>query len=217
MIKAVIFDMDGLLVDSEAATFLFYKDICEGYGKAFEMSHYIKFLGTNATYIESCLTEYYKDQALSKRIMAEVHESLALSFEEQGVPLKKGARTILEYLKNSGMKLAVATSSSRNRATQMLDRSGVIDYFDIIVCGDEVENSKPHPDIFLKAAALLGCEPAQTLVIEDSENGIKGAHRGGMHSINVPDLKDPSEWVKEKATYIAKDLLEAMAYIQNIK
>lgn len=213
MIDAVVFDMDGLLIDSERITFQLYKDVCLKYGKSFDMTTYATFLGRNTAYIESSLAEYLGGSNKAVAVMKEVHKSIENYFEEQGVPLKKGVKELLEFLKSYGVKMAVATSSSRSRAVAMLGKSDILDFFEVIVCGDEVKQSKPDPEIFLKTLDALGAKASNTFVIEDSESGIVGAHLGGLKCINVPDLKVPSDLIIEKADYIAKDLLEVITYL----
>ena len=212
MIEAVVFDMDGLLIDSEFITYQSYKDICLKYGKKFDMTYYATFLGRNATYIESSLTKYLGCSNKAVAVMKEVHHLVEISFEHC-VPLKTGVKELLEFLKSYGIKMAVATSSSRSRAVSILGKCGILDFFEVIVCGDEVKESKPDPEIFLKTIHALGGNPSNTFVIEDSESGIVAAHLGGMKCINVPDLKLPSDIIIEKADYIAEDLNEVMAYI----
>lgn len=214
MIKAVIFDMDGLLIDSEIVTFNLYKEICLKHGKVLEQDFYFSLLGTNATYIQSELGQYLGDGSLAKEVIKKVHQSLDTYFEDHGVPVKRGAESLISFLKAEEIKLAVATSSSRERALKLLLKCGLLNSFDAVVCGDEVENSKPHPEIFLKAAEAVGIEPADVIILEDSENGILGARTGGMRCINVPDLKKPSDLIISMADLIATDLLEVADYIK---
>jgi HAD superfamily hydrolase (TIGR01509 family) len=213
MIDAVIFDMDGLLIDSEYITFQSYKEVCLKYGNSFDMTYYATLLGRNAAYIESSLAQYLGSSNKAVNVMKEVHKSIEIYIEEYGVPLKKGVKELLGFLKSYGIKMAVATSSSRSRAVAMLDKGDILAFFEVIVCGDEVKQSKPDPEIFLKAVEALGGKPSNTIVIEDSESGIIGAHQGGMKCINVPDLKVPSDIIIEKADYIAEDLIDVMTYI----
>lgn len=213
MIDAVVFDMDGLLIDSELITFQLYKEVCSKYGNSFDMAYYATLLGRNAAHIESSLAKYLGSSNKAVDVMKEVHESIETRIKESGIPLKKGVKELLEFLKGYGIKMAVATSSSRSRAVAVLGKCDLLDFFEVIVCGDEVKQSKPDPEIFLKAVEAVGGKPSNTIVIEDSESGIIGAHQGGMKCINVPDLKAPSDIVIEKADYIAEDLIDVMTYI----
>ncbi len=213
MIQGIIFDMDGLLVDSEITTYELYCEICEREGRALDKDFYYGLLGTNGAHIQHELGKYMGSEPLAIKIIAEMHDRLGDMFREGRVPTKKGALSLMEDLKEKGYKLAVATSSSRHRATEILELAGILPLLDGMACGDEVTNSKPHPEIFLKAAKAIGVRPEEAVVLEDSENGIIGAHAGGMHCINVPDLKQPSEVVISKADYIAVNLKVAGDHI----
>lgn len=215
MIEAVIFDMDGLLIDSETVTYKAYKETCARYNKQIDSAFYLPLIGTNAAYTEARFTQYFGDPQVAAKVVAETHEAIRLIFEKEGIPLKLGAVTLINYFKKQGMKLAVATSTSRFRAEPILKKCGIYEKFDTIVCGDEVAKSKPDPEIYLKAAIALGSEPSTTMVLEDSENGIIGAYAAGMTSVNVPDLKPPSEVVLEKAHYIAENLEAVIPWFEN--
>lgn len=216
MIDAVIFDMDGLLVDSEYVTYLAYKEMCLTYGKSFDMIYYSTFLGRNAAYIESSLETYFDNGDQAKAVMQSVHSIVEKQFEQKGVPLKRGVKELISYLKQEGIKMGVATSSHRKRAISILGNAGIVDAFSVMVCGDEVKLSKPDPEIFLKAADALKVSPMRSIVLEDSESGIIAAHLAGMRCINVPDLKAPSKCILEKADYIAEDLVEVIEYIKSL-
>lgn len=216
MIDAVIFDMDGLLVDSEYVTFLAYKEMCLTFGKSFDMIYYATFLGRNAAYIESSLASYLDNKDQAKEVMHAVHRIVEKQFEQKGVPLKRGVKDLINYLKQEGIKIGVATSSHRKRATSILDKAGILDAFSVMVCGDEVKFSKPDPEIFLKTASALKVSPTRSIVLEDSESGINAAHLAGMRCINIPDLKAPSKSILEKADYIAEDLVEVIEYIKSL-
>lgn len=210
MIEAVIFDMDGLLIDSESLTFQLYREICLKHGTILDEEFYLSLLGTNGQFIAEALGQYLENKTLAVQIMDEVHKGLEIHFEKRGIPLKTGAEELVDYLRMNGVKMAVATSSSRSRALKMLEKSELISAFDAVVCGDEVECSKPHPDIFLKAAKALATDPSKIMVLEDSENGIIGGHAGGMRCIHVPDLKSSTEDILSRVDFVAADLLEVI-------
>lgn len=212
MVEAVIFDMDGLLIDSEAATYAIYKNVFAKHGKAFDHGFYLSLLGTNEKHIKLQLGEYLDDRNLALAIIKEVHELLEKEFITKGVPVKPGAYELLNYLKGKGIKLGVATSSSRMRAERILKNSQLLSYFDSLVCGDEVAHSKPHPEIFNVSRRKLKVDTRRTYVIEDSENGIVGAHAGGFRCIHVPDLKPTTEKIRNRANFIAQDLLQVIQY-----
>jgi len=112
------------------------------------------------------------------------------------VPVKDGLLALLDFLDGAGIPKAVATSTERTRALRLLELAGVLNRFDAVVCGDEVARGKPCPDIFLTAAARLGCDPSTCMVLEDSESGLRAAHQAGMLPVLIPDLKMPSAEVR---------------------
>ncbi|MDK2807498.1 MAG: hypothetical protein PWP24_229 [Clostridiales bacterium] len=213
MIEAVVFDMDGLLIDSEYITFLAYQKVSKDKGITFDMDFYRTLLGRNADTVKKRLETYMGTRELAEETMETVLQIVEKRIETQGIPLKRGAAELIAYLKGQGIKMAVATSSNRSRATVALTKCAILQYFDVVVCGNEVTKSKPDPEIFLTAIKRLGTDSVHTIVLEDSENGIIGAHAGGIPCIHVPDLQEPSKIIKDRADYVAKDLLEVKAYM----
>ncbi len=110
--------------------------------------------------------------------------------------------------------MAVATSTKRERAVKRLAKANLKDCFDAIVCGDDVVNSKPNPEIFLKAAKKINVNPKNCIVIEDSPMGVEAAYNGGIRCINVPDLKEPDEQIKSQSHKILENLLEVREYLK---
>jgi len=216
MIKAIIFDMDGLLIDSEASTYRLYQKVFIEHGLTLDKDFYLDLLGTNEVSITRTIAEVFKSEAEAKLIVNKVHEELNLLFEVEGVPVKTGVVKMLNYLEEHSIKKAVATSSSRQRAVKILKSAGLYEFFDVIVCGDDVRMGKPNPEIFIKAANKLCLGPEEVLVFEDSENGIKGAYAGGMHVVNIPDLKQPSPFILKYANKIINNLEESILYIKSL-
>lgn len=214
MYEAVIFDMDGLLVDSEFVTYQAYKEICTKYKKPFDLVYYCTFLGRNAAYIESSLALHLADPEMASKVMKEVHKKVEWTFQHEGIPLKRGVIELITYLKEQGIKMGVSTSSHRKKATFILKKAGLYDFFEAMTCGDEVAVSKPDPEIFVSTGKSLDVAFNKIVVLEDSESGILGAHRAGMDCINIPDLKEPSKQIKEKAIFIAEDLMDVKAFFE---
>lgn len=127
---------------------------------------------------------------------------------EHGVELKHGVIETLKTLKARGIKMAVATSTDRERAEDKLVRSGLLPYFDDVICGDEIERGKPYPDIYLKACEKLGTKPEETVGVEDSINGVTASHDAGLYTLMVIDLIQPDEETKKKADRISNDIFE---------
>ncbi len=189
--KAVIFDMDGLMIDSERVTFEGYVELCAREGKTVNREMYVKCLGKNVPGIHQVFYDAFGEDFPIPRIMKENHIRMNEQFETKGVPVKEGLRELLQWLREQDIPAVVATSSSRERVDHILELAGLSEYFKDSVCGDEVEHGKPAPDIFLEACKRAGVKPEEALVLEDSESGIEAAFRGGIPVICVVDMKEP--------------------------
>ena len=206
MKKAVIFDLDGLLIDSETIAYKIDSELVGKYGHEFPLAEYIahysgKTVKDNAgRLVEVYGLPYTPDEAL-KWIIARDNEYIG-----QGVPLKKGARELLEFLKSKGIKVLLATSSVRERAVDILSQNGIDGFFDDMLFGDEVKNGKPAPDIYLKAMERTGVPAEECLVLEDSEAGIRSAHSAGVDVICIPDMKAPAEEYRAMAYRVIPSL-----------
>jgi len=213
--KAVIFDMDGLMIDSERATFECYKKILAETNRTMSIDFYKSFLGRHRDVCGKILQEEYGEGNDIMEMPKQVHIMLDKVFKEEGVPLKQGLIEILTYLKQNRYKTIVATSSDRERVDTILEQSRLTGYFDGSVCGDEVAKSKPNPEIFLKACDKAGCKPCEAYVLEDSEMGIEAAFAAGIDCIAVPDMKYPEDEYAKKSRWIVGSLHEAMEIIKN--
>lgn len=212
MIKAVIFDMDGLLIDSEMISYQCYRQLLKSYGYEFTKEDYIrdypgKQLTTSLEYIKE---HYHLNYDIQEKIQLFHH--LEKSFmETQGVPLKAGACQLLKHLVEHQYRIALATSSLAERACQILSEHQVLDYFDVMVYGSDVSRGKPFPDIFLKACEKLNVLPCEAVVFEDSEAGIQAAYDAHIPVYCIPDLKYPSQDHIDKTQGLLSSLNEAIA------
>ncbi len=206
MIKAVIFDMDGLMIDSERVTFEGYVIECEKLGLTMEEEFYKQVLGLPLPTVFEMFYEKYGRSFPMEKVLGEVHRYMDDRFQREGVPVKEGLRELLEYLKDNGYKTIVATSSNRDRVDRILKQTGLAEYFDDSICGDEIERGKPNPDVFLKACEKAGTAPGEAIVLEDSEAGIQAGFSAGIPVICVPDMKYPREGFREKAARIVDSL-----------
>ncbi len=213
MIKAVIFDMDGLMIDSERVTFEGYQHILAKNGLTMSLDFYKTLLGKPLIGIfEQLYNEYGKNFNVENTIK-EVHQYMANLFENHGVPLKKGLIELLKYLKEHNYKTIVATSSQRYRVDHIFQLAGLNSYFDDSICGDEVTKGKPNPEVFLKSCEKLGVKPNEALVLEDSEAGIKAAHLANIKVICIPDLKYPEPELADMTYKIMNNLLEVRNFL----
>ncbi|MBP0723993.1 HAD family phosphatase [Bacillus sp. RG28] len=214
-IKAIIFDMDGLMFDSERVTLEAIKKIGQAYQYVIEDEHVHEIIGTNQKYAKKRFQERFGEDFPFEDIMKQKKVDILEYYQTEGVPKKEGLVELLEYLKEKKLPLAVATSSYRESATFILKKAEVFPYFDAIICGDEVTHSKPEPEIFLKAASTLGVYPEECIVIEDSENGLIAAQKAGIRSIFVKDLVTPKNEVLAKVFKQADTLRDVIEILKS--
>lgn len=136
--------------------------------------------------------------------------------ETEGIPVKKGVKDIFEYIRNNGLKCAVATSTRRESAEKTLHKIGVWDYLDAVVYGDEVEHGKPEPDIFLRAAKAIGISPSEAVVVEDSINGIKAGYAAGMRVVHIPDTIAIDDDIRKLTYMVCADLNGLIDVVESI-
>lgn len=206
MIKAVIFDMDGLMFDTELLAQDGWAYAGEKMGIPISNEVFKKTLGVNINQVGQILRDNLGDGFDFPTGRHYRYEYSANYIKEHGVPVKPGLEELLEYLEKKGYKMAVASSSEKERVTQYLKLTGVEKYFSAVVCGDMISKSKPEPDIFLKAAELLETKPEECAVLEDSPMGILAAHRAGMMPIMIPDLAEPDDMCRKTAFRIIPSL-----------
>lgn len=214
MKKAVIFDMDGLMIDSERVTYNEYvKKLAQLGHHDFTEELYRNCLGKNKQGICQVFIDHYGQDFPMDEVWDDVHVWIDESLR-QYVPKKKGLVELLEYLKANNYKTIVATSSGRARVDEILKNADLTKYFDDTICGDEVTHGKPHPEIFLTACQKLDVKPEEALVLEDSEAGILAAYDGHINVICVPDMKYPEPQFVEKVTKIVDSLDEVIDYLK---
>lgn len=214
---AVIFDMDGVIFDSERLVVETWVEVAKKYGIEGIEDACAACVGINAQATELKMKEIYGEefpyQEYKKEASALYHER----YDDGRLPTKPGIRELLEFLHANNIRTAVASSTRRAVVEQEIRDAGLAPFFQKIICGDMVERSKPAPDIFLKAAEELGVNPEVCYVIEDSYNGIRGAHAAGMHPIMVPDMLPPTDEMEKLAEQIFPSLFEVKDFIGNKK
>lgn len=213
MINTVIFDLDGLLADTEKTWYLVFKHIYGDYGYELTLEEYVT-CHSGKTLVDNIATmkERYPISIDSEAGVQRAIDDEA-KFVARGVDLKPGAEELLYYLKTHGYKIVLGTSSKKDRAVMILKQNHIDHYFDAFVVGDEVKRSKPFPDIFLAAAERVDSVPEQCLVLEDSEAGIQAAYAAGIPVVCVPDLKQPGEEFAKKATAVLPSLHQVIEYL----
>lgn len=201
-VHGAIFDMDGTMFDTERLRFQTLQQASqELIGQEFSHEYLMQCLGLSATTAEQLAQRLYGVNVPYKEIRKKADEMELEYIRKHGVPIKKGLVQVLERLRKSGLRMAVATSSRRAIAEEYLINANVYKFFDVITCGDEVEQGKPHPEIFLKAASQLHLDANQCLMFEDSENGLTSAHTSKGLTILLKDIKKPNDEMLEKAHF----------------
>ncbi|CAM0701641.1 TPA: HAD-IA family hydrolase [Acinetobacter baumannii] len=201
-VHGAIFDMDGTMFDTERLRFQTLQQASqELIGQKFSHEYLMQCLGLSATTAEKLAQRLYGVDVPYKEIRKRADEMELEHIRKHGVPIKKGLVQVLERLRKSGLRMAVATSSRRAIAEEYLINANVYKFFDVITCGDEVEQGKPHPEIFLKAASQLHLDANQCLMFEDSENGLTSAHTSKGLTILLKDIKEPNDEMLEKAHF----------------
>ena len=215
MTKAVIFDLDGLLINSEIISYKVYKKLLNEYDHNFSMEEYAQnFSGkTEINNVKKLINDYNLPLSIDEAL------NYVLKLEEEllneGVELKNGAKELLIHLKNNKIKTAIASSSTKERALKILKELNIFDYFDEFVFANEVKNGKPNPDIFLMACDKLFEKPEDCLVLEDSEAGIQAAHSAGIEVICIPDMKMPNKTYKDMTKAVLNSLKEVIQVVRS--
>ena len=216
-IKAVIFDMDGVLIDTE-------KHYLAGWLQASKEAGY-PFTKEQALMLRSCDARVASD--MMKKIFGEEFDYYAIRerrrqivkerLEQYGLEKKPGVEVTLRYLREKGLKTAVATATPLDLTKQHLTKLGLIELFDSVVSAKEVENGKPAPDVYLYACKQIGEEPQNCVAVEDSPNGIKSAYAAGLHPIMVPDQTQPDEELGKLLAGCANNLQGICSIVDNFR
>lgn len=214
--EAVIFDMDGILIDTERISFNAFKKVLKEYNYEISERFYLTMIGRNLNGIKEVMMKEYGMNFPFEEIYRKKVNIAFETIERDGVIVKPGVHEIIDYLNERNYKIAVATSTQRERANYLLEKIQIKNKVNYIVCGDQVKHSKPEPEIFLKASKGVGVEPEKCIVIEDSDVGILAAYRAGMKGINVPDMKVPDDNMKKIAYKIFNSLSEVKTYFEGI-
>ncbi|MCJ8160766.1 bifunctional mannitol-1-phosphate dehydrogenase/phosphatase [Acinetobacter zhairhuonensis] len=212
VILGAIFDMDGTMFDTERLRFQTLKQASqELIGQSFSNDYLMACLGLSAKTAHALAKETYGVDIPYAEIRKRADELELESVRSYGVPIKKGLVQVLERLRKSGLRMAVATSSRRAIAEEYLINANVYKFFDVVVCGDEVEKGKPHPEIFLTAAEKLNLNPEHCLMFEDSENGVTSAFEAKGITVLFKDIKPANANMRAKANYYYECMYDCLA------
>lgn len=191
-LQGVVFDVDGVLFDTERLTQQTWLTVGNQMGWPQVGEHYLEFVGQNRNDIHQKMLKLFGPEFPKEEFMKTCSSYSQARMEREGVPMKPGVRDILDFLKARNVPIALATSTGRERTLRRMEMTGLAPYFSAMITGDQVLHSKPDPEIYQIACRALGTDPAQTAAVEDSRNGILSASRAGMKVIMVPDMIPPT-------------------------
>ena len=216
---SVIFDMDGVIFDTERAILACWLEVSQAYpvDAALVQETFIRCIGTNNKQtldIYNGAFSEYLDEKQRKAFWDESYGLFRRRFRGKALPVKPGAREILAFLKNAGIRTGLASSTNKAVILTELGDAGLLSYFESITGGDAVRISKPNPEIYLLSCKDMGVDPADTIAIEDSYNGIRAARAAGMRPVMVPDLVPPDEEMQTLSEVILTDLFAVIDYLK---
>ncbi len=212
---AVVFDMDGVIFDSERATMNCWIELAEKYDIKNIEKPYLACTGTTDKRTREIMIEAYGDDFPYDEYAKEASKMYHERYDGGRLPVKIGVYEILEFLKLNNKKIALASSTKRQKVINQLRDAGILDYFDEIVTGDMVEKSKPDPEIFLLACDRLNVSYNRAYAIEDSYNGVRAAYRGGLRPIMVPDLLPADDEMIRISKTVKDDLIGVVRYLRD--
>ena len=213
-VEALVFDMDGVLLDTESLCFICWERSAAERGIEGIRDVYKKCVGTNVSDTMAILKASYGPDLDAQGFYDRACDLFHVVEAEQGIALMPYAARTLSDLQAAGYRLALASSTREATVRRQLGNAGLLDFFETLTCGDNVVHSKPAPDIYLAACSSLGLPPAVCVAVEDSFNGVRSAVAAGMRCVMVPDQLQPSEEIKKLASVVLHDLSELPAWLR---
>lgn len=214
-VDTVIFDMDGLMLDTEKIYYKAGQKTADAIGMDYSFEIYSQFIGAGDVQMETGMREIYDDHELLETFFADSAKEMDHLLLNSQIDLKEGLLELLDYLQEQEIPAVVASSTRREMVDQLLDRLELRKYFKDVVGGDEVPSAKPDPAIFELAFSKTGIDNKENaLILEDSKNGIRAAYRADVPVILVPDMLEPDEEMEEKTASIETDLHHVIDYIE---
>lgn len=210
---AVVFDMDGVIFDSERLVLECWNEVAQKHGIEDMGPVCLKCTGLTVDASRSVMKEYFGQDFPYDTYKAEMSRLFHERYDGGRLPMKPGVEELLAFLKEQGKKVALASSTRSQVVKTELADAGILSYFDAVICGDMVQNSKPAPDIFIRACECLGTDPARSFAVEDSHNGIRSAKSAGLRPIMVPDLVPVTEEMEQLTEVILPSLADVKQYL----
>ncbi len=214
IIKGAVFDMDGLMIDTEKLYLRYWKQAAADFGYNMEDKHVFAMRSLARKFSIPMLKDFFGEDFPTEDVRARRTELINSHIEANGIDVKKGLFQLLDYLKSNKIKIAVATATPHERTMMYLKKIGALEYMDDIVCGDMVNTGKPDPEIYLTASSLLGLPACECVAFEDSPNGIKSAYSAGCQAIMIPDMTPADEELKPLLSGVYDNLELAIDYFK---
>jgi len=215
-LEAVIFDMDGVLLDTETLYRTAIFAACAAQGRAMVDHVHLSLIGTPKEMADTLLMAHFGDGFDIDRYNATCKEHF-VGLCGAGIPLRPGVRQLLIYLQREGIPRGVATSTRRTTAEAQLKTAGILEFLDVLVTRTDVTEGKPHPETFLKAAEALNAQPSNCLALEDSYNGVRAAAAAGMATIMIPDLLSPTTEIEALCVGVLPSLVDVQLRLEALR
>lgn len=215
MIKAVIFDMDGVLIDTEKWLQQYWRQAAAEAGFDMTKEHTLSIRSLAGKYAAPYLQGIFGEKFSYWDIRERRKELMKEHIAQHGIEKKPGVDEVLDYLRAHGIRTAVATATDPIRAKEYLTKIGIYDKFDEVVCATMVENGKPKPDVYLYACKQIGENPKDCIAVEDSPNGVRSAVDAGIRTVMVPDLAKPDEETAKIITAEANTLFDLISMLED--
>ena len=211
--KMIIFDVDGLLLNTEFLWRKAWKDVAAKYGVPKFAEVFSKVVGISGSDVERVLNNELSDVE-NRMELLDIARSVGTEYLENDIELMPGVTELLDVLENKDIRKAVATTTSRDATIKRLTKLGLINRFEYILCGDEVTKRKPNPEIYQKVLKAVSCDPNQVMVLEDTGYGVQAAHDAVIQVVMVPSINAPTNKDKENASYIKNSLYEVISMLE---
>ncbi len=208
MIDTVIFDMDGTLIDTEKYYRICWPQALAAFGYHMTDEQALSMRSLGRPFAPVRLKEMFGDEIDYHQVRNKRKELMEACLAREGIQLKPGAVELLTWLKEQGIRTAIATATDMERTNRYLEQLGLLQYFDTIISATMVKEGKPSPDIYLYACEQLGRKPQDCIAVEDSPNGAISAYRAGCKVVMVPDQTQPDEELREKLFACVENLTE---------
>ena len=214
MIHTIVFDMDGVLINTEALLLKIWKEVAKE-NDIKDIESTLKLcIGITNNETEAVFARIYGKDFPYQKYKAAASEMYCAQIQKDGLPVKPGVYELFGFLKENGWQIGLASSTREAVVRSEMESIGLLDYFHVVVCGDMVPRSKPNPDMYLKACELLNVSPGCCYAVEDSPNGIRAASEAGMKSIMVPDLIEPDLELQKLFYKKFASLLEVLEFLR---